>query len=303
MSGDTPKVDFNGVAWVKTVAAMVAERQHDLRDLDVTAAVVWLRWIGPDGRFFRSYADAMTDVGVKRAAVAGIIARLKAAGLLRLADERLDTRTAEERRRGRDAATYQATLPGLKSTKTNQITVGLKSTKANRYPNKVHEKGDKSPQKRTPTTKQQQLEENKGVSSLAPRSSSAATVVADPALRVITGEVIDHRGFDAFWRAYPKRVAKTAAFKAWETAISAGADPDAIVSGAARYAAAVRARLEAGEDPAEVHRYTKVAKNWLTEARWEDAPVPLPVARRRSTASTDVDAMAAFAARQRAAAW
>lgn len=68
--------------------------------------------------------------------------------------------------------------------------------------------------------------------------------------------------FDAFWTAYPRRVAKAAAEKAWKIAINHAA-PSLVVAGAERYAAEV-----AGRAPDKIaHPAT-----WLNGRRWEDPP-------------------------------
>lgn len=68
--------------------------------------------------------------------------------------------------------------------------------------------------------------------------------------------------FDAFWRAYPKKVALTEAMRALARATER-APPDEIIRGAARYAAE-----RDGEDP----RYTKHPATWLNKACWRDQP-------------------------------
>jgi hypothetical protein len=71
--------------------------------------------------------------------------------------------------------------------------------------------------------------------------------------------------FESFWRAYPKRVAKLAARKAFAAAIKRDADPKAIIAGAARYAAE-----RSGKDS----QYTKHPATWLNGGCWEDEPPP-----------------------------
>jgi hypothetical protein len=69
--------------------------------------------------------------------------------------------------------------------------------------------------------------------------------------------------FRRFMAVYPKRVAKLAARKAFATAIKQGADPEAIIAVAARYATE-----RAGQDA----RYTKHPTTWLNGGCWEDEP-------------------------------
>lgn len=68
--------------------------------------------------------------------------------------------------------------------------------------------------------------------------------------------------FDAFWTAYPRRVAKAAAEKAWKAALNHAA-PSLIVAGAERYATEVAGRAQ-----------DKIAHpaTWLNGRRWEDPP-------------------------------
>jgi hypothetical protein len=70
--------------------------------------------------------------------------------------------------------------------------------------------------------------------------------------------------FERFWAAYPRKVAKEAARRAFTAAIEGGADVEAVVAGAQRYA------IERQNEP---ERYTKYPAGWIREKRWED-PVP-----------------------------
>jgi hypothetical protein len=68
--------------------------------------------------------------------------------------------------------------------------------------------------------------------------------------------------FEAFWAAYPTKIAKKSAKKAWETALKSGASAEEIVAGAERYR----------DDPnrsATAHPTT-----WLHQERWNDGPLP-----------------------------
>jgi hypothetical protein len=75
-------------------------------------------------------------------------------------------------------------------------------------------------------------------------------------------------GFTAFWNAYPKRVAEEAALKAFIAAVQRGADPEALVAGARRYAIE-----QAEENP----RFTKHAETWLRKGCWTDQAPGAPV--------------------------
>lgn len=65
--------------------------------------------------------------------------------------------------------------------------------------------------------------------------------------------------FEQFWNAYPKKVGKKAALKAWGQAIKE-AEAEIIVSGALAYAA----------DPTRKEAYTAHPATWLNAGRWMD---------------------------------
>jgi hypothetical protein len=90
-------------------------------------------------------------------------------------------------------------------------------------------------------------ERNKETSSTASRST-----VDDPA-------------FATFWEAYPRKVGKGEARKAWAKVIKAGMDPAQVIAGAVRYR----------DDPARQRKdieYTKHPGPWLNAERWSDQP-------------------------------
>lgn len=68
--------------------------------------------------------------------------------------------------------------------------------------------------------------------------------------------------FDSFWSAYPKKVAKQAAIKAWTKAIKI-ADPATITAGAKRYA-----DFTANERTEK--KFIKSPDGWLSAGRWDD---------------------------------
>lgn len=70
--------------------------------------------------------------------------------------------------------------------------------------------------------------------------------------------------FDEFWRAYPKKVDKAAARKAFARLVKAGADPATITAGAERYRAWAAALT--GED----RRFVKGPERWLNAGCWDD---------------------------------
>jgi hypothetical protein len=68
-------------------------------------------------------------------------------------------------------------------------------------------------------------------------------------------------GFERFWSAYPRKVAKEAARKAWAKAIKGGVELETLIAGAQRYAAE-----RAGQDP----KFTKHPATWLNAGCWQD---------------------------------
>ena len=89
--------------------------------------------------------------------------------------------------------------------------------------------------------------------------------------------------FESLWRAFPKRIARPAARRAWDAAIRHGADPQHIIAGALRYAAE-----RTGQDP----KFTKHPATWLNNECWLDeaAPAPTPAPAHRPAAANVWDA-------------
>lgn len=70
------------------------------------------------------------------------------------------------------------------------------------------------------------------------------------------------KDFLEFWKSYPRRVAKIAAFNMWQRAIKKfGATPQQLIEGANRYAVHVE-----GKD----QQYIKHPSSWLNAGCWED---------------------------------
>lgn len=86
-----------------------------------------------------------------------------------------------------------------------------------------------------------------------------------PAKAKAKAKVEDER-FEAFWAAYPKKVARADAVRAWGKALKA-ADADTLIAGAIRYAAE-----QHGKDPT----YIKHPATWLNKGCWTDEPAPPP---------------------------
>lgn len=100
-----------------------------------------------------------------------------------------------------------------------------------------------------------------------PEPSSALVLVADlpaPVVEKVDKTAADE-AFDRFWRAYPKRVGKAAARRAWDKAIKGGADAEIIIGAAEFYALEKKMT-----DP----QYLKHPQGWLNDGRWQDEPDP-----------------------------
>jgi len=114
-----------------------------------------------------------------------------------------------------------------------------------------------------------------------------------------TGEQAPPGGFAEFWKAYPKKVGKPAAEKAWKKAVKDGADPAHLALIAGQYA-----ERTADTDSKFICHPT----TWLNQARYNDEPEPetSPVSRRHVPlevpADIDPDDYEAYAAWLREAA-
>jgi hypothetical protein len=75
------------------------------------------------------------------------------------------------------------------------------------------------------------------------------------------------KDFDRFWAAYPRRIGKGQARKAWAKALKAGTDPETVIEAAGRFTA-----LRGNEDP----KFTPHPSTWLNGERWTDVPDPEP---------------------------
>lgn len=95
-------------------------------------------------------------------------------------------------------------------------------------------------------------------------------------------------GWEAFWAAYPRKVAKRAAFKAW-TRLQPGAD---LIE---RIVADVKLRAESYDWTRDQRRFVPHPATYLNGERWEDDP-PLPPpsgierARRRPLTQSEINA-------------
>jgi hypothetical protein len=78
----------------------------------------------------------------------------------------------------------------------------------------------------------------------------------------------DDPNFTAFWEAYPRKVGKPQARKAWRAAIKRKADPGAIIAAAKAYR----------DDPTRRAEFTKHPGPWLNDDRYEPEQVTAPAA-------------------------
>jgi hypothetical protein len=83
---------------------------------------------------------------------------------------------------------------------------------------------------------------------------------------------VPYNSFPEFWSAFPKRVAKAQAAKAFAAAIKRGADPAAMIEGAKRYA-----NERIAEEPTDERKrwkYTKDPATWINAECWLDETAP-----------------------------
>ena len=102
----------------------------------------------------------------------------------------------------------------------------------------------------------------------------------DPTRPVPIKNTPPNGGFAAFWSAYPRKVGRVAAEKAYAKAVKL-ATHDEIMRGVNAYAATVR-----GQD----QQYTAHPSTWLNAGRWADEYAPSPaLAQYRPPAEADAD--------------
>lgn len=88
----------------------------------------------------------------------------------------------------------------------------------------------------------------------------------------IAPEALDEKIFEDFWNAYPKRKGanpRKTALKAFTAAVKSGADPNEIIAGVKRCAAADRDKIGTP--------YIPQAVKWLHDERWKDYGPPKAV--------------------------
>jgi hypothetical protein len=82
-------------------------------------------------------------------------------------------------------------------------------------------------------------------------------------LEVLSKKNLDTNLFEVFWKAFPRKVGKQAAEKAYAKAIKT-TEENVIIAGALRYA----------DDPNRVDTFTAHPTTWLNAGRWADEPLP-----------------------------
>lgn len=123
--------------------------------------------------------------------------------------------------------------------------------------------------KKRKTDKRKQKEKSQTLPPDFAAPDSKQDAPANPDRKTFDNKNRDVKDFTAafaeFWSAYPKRVAKEQARKAFAAAVKRGADPAALIAGAKRYAAE-----RAGQDP----KFTKHPATWINAECWLDEVAP-----------------------------
>jgi hypothetical protein len=103
-------------------------------------------------------------------------------------------------------------------------------------------------------------------------SSSSSTSV------VLSSKEHERERFDAFWRVYPKKVGKDAAWKAWQTRhLSADL--------AATVIAALAWQVQQDNWLVEGGRFVPNPATWINQGRWQDEPSATPHVNDRTLAA------------------
>jgi len=115
----------------------------------------------------------------------------------------------------------------------------------------------------------------RGVTLVTPRGDTSVTqTVSEPSIEPSTREgEIPTEPFDAFWKHYPRKIAKQAARRAWVARMRAGVDPMLLVRSSERYAQVCE--LRETHERFMLHPATFLGPN----ERWLDYP-PLTAAQR-----------------------
>lgn len=83
-------------------------------------------------------------------------------------------------------------------------------------------------------------------------------------LELVVDEVPAVDMFEAFWLAYPRKVAKPEARKAWSSVVDGKVDPVLVLDGLARWLPYWRSRAD--------DRFVPHPSTWLRQERWNDSP-------------------------------
>jgi hypothetical protein len=86
-------------------------------------------------------------------------------------------------------------------------------------------------------------------------------------------------GFFDFWDAYPRKIGKRAALKAYASALNRGAEPAELLSAVRRFAA-----VAASSDP----KFIPHATTWLNQGRYDDEPASSAPARATGTSGPQI---------------
>lgn len=240
----------------------------DLSSLAVRVYATLDRFGQTPDRCFPSHAEIAKRIGVSARSVARPLDELEAVGALRVVHR-------GKPGGGRTSDGYwlagDAPLPG-QTTLRSAESLGAK---------RAQERGTKRAESANPgggkarsgarltrvTTNESQSNEKKQL----PRAADAAQETGD-----------SDPFFDRFWKTYPRRTARKAAYRAWQSALKSTTATQ-IIAGAERYA-----QERAGEDPT----YTKHPTTWLNGGCWGDEPAPRrgPRVANRDNATLDRDA-------------
>jgi Helix-turn-helix domain len=161
--------------------------------------------------------------------------------------------------------TYNPTLTNRASNPANMVAVKKRRTTKRTTKGKKDSRASRSDTQNAPLFAALENPESAGLAEpkqeAVRRKESAAR-----SARISPTEIAD--SFEGFYGAYPRKVAKDAARKAYGKALERGATPAALLAGAQRYAAE-----RAGQDS----KYSKHPATWLNAGCWEDEAPGAPV--------------------------
>lgn len=125
----------------------------------------------------------------------------------------------------------------------------------------------------------QKLAEKRAKSLISAQASAqASTLISDQASALVSGGESEPEsdisplppkggrlpeGFEAFWTAYPRKVGKDAALRAWRTKVRAAETRDAVMD-------ALAVQKESDQWTKENGRFIPNPATWLNQGRWKD---------------------------------